>query len=44
MSRVEFSTMRLSTVRNYVIFFRPTTDGIEVVRIVPESRNLDLLF
>ena len=35
--------VRLSTVRNYVIFYRPIPDGIEVIRVVHGSRNLDLL-
>jgi toxin ParE1/3/4 len=29
---------------NYVIFFRPTSDGIDVVRVVHGSRNEGALF
>ncbi len=28
---------------NYVIFFRPVTDGIEVIRVVRGERDIDLL-
>jgi toxin ParE1/3/4 len=30
--------------RNYLAFYRPTDDGIEIVRVLHGARNLDSLF
>jgi toxin ParE1/3/4 len=36
--------VRAFSVGNYVIFFRPASDGIEVVRVVHGARDYRLLF
>ncbi len=35
--------LRYSVVKNYLIFYRPTHDGIEVVRVVHSRRNIQAL-
>lgn len=30
--------------RNHLIFFRPTDDGVEIVRVLHDARDLDALF
>lgn len=35
--------LRYSVVKNYLIFYRPTQDGIEVVRVVHSRRNIQAL-
>jgi toxin ParE1/3/4 len=37
-------SLRSLTVGNYVIFYLPLLDGIEVVRVLPGMRDLDALF
>ena len=36
--------LRYFTAGQYVIFFHPIEDGIEVVRVVRGSRDIDALF
>ena len=36
--------LRSFAVRNYIIFYRPIDDGIEVARVLRGSRDLDSLF
>jgi toxin ParE1/3/4 len=36
--------LRSFPVRNYVTFYRPTQDGIEVARVLHGSRDIDALF
>ena len=36
--------LRTFTVGNYVIFFRPIRDGIEVVRVLHGSRDIPAIF
>lgn len=36
--------LRCSPVRGYIIVYRPTDDGVEIVRIVHGARNLPALF
>lgn len=35
--------MRYSAVKNYLVFYRPITDGIAVVRVVHVRRNIQAL-
>ena len=35
--------LRYSVVKNYLIFYRPIQDGIEVVRVVHSRRNIQAL-
>ncbi len=35
--------MRYSVVKNYLVFYRSITDGIEVVRVLHSSRNIQAL-
>jgi toxin ParE1/3/4 len=35
--------IRSSTVGRYVIFYRPTADGIEVIRVIAGERDIKLL-
>ena len=37
-------TLRSCTVGNYLIFYLPMEDGIEVVRVLPGMRDIDALF
>ena len=36
--------MRSFAVKDYLIFYLPATDGIEIVRVIKASRNLSQLF
>ena len=36
--------LRSSAVGRYVIFYRPVTDGIEIVRVLHGMRDLDAMF
>lgn len=36
--------MRSFTVKDYLIFYLPTTYGIEIVRVIKASRNLSKIF
>jgi len=36
--------LRSLVVRNYVIFYQPVEDGIEVLRVIHGSRDIDTLF
>ncbi len=36
--------LRYFVVRSYVIFYRPVTDGVEIVRVVHGARDLPALF
>jgi toxin ParE1/3/4 len=36
--------LRSFTVGNYVVYFRPLADGIEVVRVLSGARDVDALF
>jgi toxin ParE1/3/4 len=43
----ELAGLRMQPVRrfrNYLIFYRPTEDGIDIVRVLHGSRDLDALF
>ncbi|MCI0362002.1 MAG: type II toxin-antitoxin system RelE/ParE family toxin [Planctomycetaceae bacterium] len=43
--RPELATnLRCYTVGNYVIYFRPTANGIEVARVLHGARDVDALF
>lgn len=45
MSREElFPSLRSVTVGNYVIFYLPLTDGIDVVRVLPGMRDFKAFF
>lgn len=36
--------LRVWPVGNYLIFYRPVTDGIDVIRVIHGARDLDKLF
>jgi toxin ParE1/3/4 len=36
--------LRSFVVRNYIIFYQPVDDGIEVLRVIHSSRDIDALF
>jgi toxin ParE1/3/4 len=36
--------LRLSSVRRYTIFFRPVTDGVEIIRILHSARDFPSVF
>jgi toxin ParE1/3/4 len=36
--------LRLSSVRRYTIFFRPVTDGVEIIRILRSARDSPSVF
>ena len=36
--------MRSLSVGNYLIFYLPIEDGIEVVRVLPGMRDIDAIF
>jgi toxin ParE1/3/4 len=36
--------LRSFTVKNYVIFYQPTADGIEVLRVLHGARDIHLVF
>jgi toxin ParE1/3/4 len=36
--------LRCFSVGNYLIFFKPLSDGIEVVRVLSGARDIDALF
>lgn len=36
--------LRSFTVKNYVIFYQPITDGIEVLRVLHGARDVDSVF
>ena len=38
------ANLRLFTVGNYVIFYRPIDNGVEIVRVVGGARDIDVLF
>ncbi|MGA2658546.1 MAG: type II toxin-antitoxin system RelE/ParE family toxin [Verrucomicrobiota bacterium] len=37
-------SFRVDGFPNYLIFYRPVTEGIEIVRVLHGARNLDALF
>jgi toxin ParE1/3/4 len=36
--------LRCFPVGNYVVFYQPRTDGIEIVRVISGARDIDALF
>ena len=38
------SGIRCMTLVSYVIFFRPTTNGVEIVRVIHGARDIDNIF
>ena len=37
-------SFRIEGFRNHLIFYRPVTDGVEIVRVLHGARDLDALF
>ena len=37
-------SFRVEGFRNYLIFYRPQADGVEIVRVLQGAQNLDALF
>jgi toxin ParE1/3/4 len=37
-------SFRVDGFRNYLIFYRPVTEGVEIVRVLHGARNLNALF
>ena len=37
-------SLRVQGFRNYLIFYRPQPDGVEIVRVLQGAQNLDALF